>query len=471
LSVSDDPDAEGRGARRSRRAWLRQFGSVFVAFGCAAVAAGCSTPRLVAPSRASLSSVAGGSVVAAAAVQPTAKPVTTLSFWTEWSGATRQVWSALMADFHRGFPSIQIESNYYSLSDLSRNTLLAAASGTLPDLWLNAAIVSPDLITDGVVAALDSLGPVPVDFYPAANSATMQFGKRWAVPNNGGVAVLWYNTDLFRSAGLDPARPPETWDDLVRYGKEMTRSGQGTWGLVVPNRHYPWTAECWYGFLLQAGGDLYSPDQQKITFNSPAGVAALTLWADLYQTVKTAPLEVFDADSLRSTYGTGTIGMFPTYSVEMAHIQSFPVQSRNAPFPKMLRRGTHFAGNYTTISAKSLHKFEAYTWCSWWWQPEVNAIWCARTGGLPARVSATAHPIYQEFIASQPLVRASLDSLPFARALPRVPGISDVLQRLSEAICDACFGYKSPKEALDSAMPAMNTKIASDRFVRQSEYA
>ncbi|HEX5415910.1 MAG TPA: extracellular solute-binding protein [Chloroflexota bacterium] len=450
--------------RLSRRAWLR---AVVGAFGASAATSflACASPR---DGEATESVTRAGRfepAPPATTPAPAVKNLATLRFWTQWSGHTRQVWESLIGEFEQAHPSIAIASSFFSLADLQRSVFSAAATRTLPDLWINAAMVPPELILDGDVASLNSLGPVPTDFYPAANPASVRAGQRWAVPNNGGVPVFWYNVDRFQVVGLDPNAPPRTWDDLLQYGKALTDARDDIWGLIVPDRHYPWTTECWYGFLLQAGGDLFAPDQRTITFADQPGVEALTFWASLFQTQKTAPLQTFDADTLISTYGTGTIGMFPMYSVEAAHIKSFPFPTRNTPYPTFRRQGAHFAGDYTTISAKSRLASEAYTWCAWWWQPEINAAWCAGTGGLPSRVSSTNYPMYQKFLAREPLIKASLDSLPFARALPSIPGILEIEQRLSESIYAACFGYKSPKQALDDAVPAVySVLVRHDSF-------
>ena len=235
---------------------------------------------------------------AARAPTPTTGKVT-LQFWTQWAGRTKEVWEGLMSEFGQAHPTIEVVSSHMPLAELQRTTAAAITAGTPPDLWINSAMVRPELIVDGAVASLDSLGKVPDDFYPAADPATVRFGQRWGVPNNGGVPVIWYHEALFRAAGLDPDQPPRTWDDLIAYGKKLTNPQRKQWGLIVPNRRYPWTTECWYGFLLQAGGDLFTPDG-AIAFNSEPGVEALQFWTDLFLLHKTSPLQMLDNDTLLS---------------------------------------------------------------------------------------------------------------------------------------------------------------------------
>ena len=459
--------------RLSRRTLLRRTGIGLVVAGASAVLAACAAPSAPSPTSAPAKSAdqaaAKGGGAPTAASQPTSAPKpavggkVTLQFWTNWAGRQKEVWESLMQEFHQANPTIEIVSSFMSLAEMQQKTVAAIAGGAPPDLWINAAMVRPELIVDGAVVPLDKFGKVPDDFYPASNNASVRGGQRWGLPNNGGVPVIWYHEALFQQAGLDPSKPPKTWDDLVAYGKQLTNPDKKQFGFIVPNRPYPWTTEAWYGFILQAGGDFLTPDRSAVAFNQEPGVEALKFWSDLFLVHKTSPMQTFDADSLVSTYGTGTIGMFPMYPVLTTRIKSFPFTSRNTPYPTKVKQGAHFAGNYTTIAAASKNQEAAFAWCQWWWQAEINAKWCSGTGGLPARQSTTDHPIYQKFLQEEPLAKAFIDSLAFAQALPAVVGITEIQQALSEAIEAATFGRKSPKEALDEAAAKGNDVLAKYR--------
>ena len=39
-------------------------------------------------------------------------------------------------------------------------------------------------------------------------------GRMMAMPYNSSTAIMWYNKDAFRRAGLDPERAPATWGEL-----------------------------------------------------------------------------------------------------------------------------------------------------------------------------------------------------------------------------------------------------------------
>ena len=48
-------------------------------------------------------------------------------------------------------------------------------------------------------------------------------GKLYAAPLMASWTIMFYNSEMFKEAGLDPNKPPKTWDELVAYGKKLQR--------------------------------------------------------------------------------------------------------------------------------------------------------------------------------------------------------------------------------------------------------
>jgi sn-glycerol 3-phosphate transport system substrate-binding protein len=75
-------------------------------------------------------------------------------------------------------------------------------------------------------------------FYPAFMMNSRTDGKTWGVPFQRSTVVMYYNKELFKEAGLDPNRPPETWADLKAAATKLTKkdaSGKVTqWGVQIP---------------------------------------------------------------------------------------------------------------------------------------------------------------------------------------------------------------------------------------------
>ncbi len=121
------------------------------------------------------------------------------------------------------------------------------------------------------------------DFYePVFKLGQSADGKvQYAVPWIAHSMALVYNKGMFKAAGLDPNKPPKTWDELYDYARKLTTPDgkQFGWGLVGKQGH----DQAWmiYTFMWQNGGQLISPDGKSVLINSPANLDALKFYLKL----------------------------------------------------------------------------------------------------------------------------------------------------------------------------------------------
>ncbi|MCD4818523.1 MAG: extracellular solute-binding protein [Candidatus Cloacimonetes bacterium] len=108
----------------------------------------------------------------------------------------------------------------------------------------------------------------------------------WALPYETLVRVLLYRKDLFNRVGLDPAHPPENWDELLEYSRRMTIPEKSVYGLFIASG--PQAAYDWITYLWSAGGDAVMQDplteQWLSCFNTESGVDAMELYLKLITT-------------------------------------------------------------------------------------------------------------------------------------------------------------------------------------------
>ena len=64
----------------------------------------------------------------------------------------------------------------------------------------------------------DYLAPVR-GYYQAAD------GQQMSMPFNSSTAIMWYNRDMFRRAGLDPNAPPKTWQEVEAAAQKLKAAG------------------------------------------------------------------------------------------------------------------------------------------------------------------------------------------------------------------------------------------------------
>ncbi|MCS7101051.1 MAG: extracellular solute-binding protein, partial [Burkholderiaceae bacterium] len=71
----------------------------------------------------------------------------------------------------------------------------------------------------------------PADFIaPARGYYGLPNGELLSMPFNVSTAVLFYNKDAFRKAGLDPEKPPRTWPELVQAAQQIRKTNAAACG-------------------------------------------------------------------------------------------------------------------------------------------------------------------------------------------------------------------------------------------------
>ena len=166
--------------------------------------------------------------------------------------------------------------------------LQAALAGSQPpDLVI---LSTSDLVgvyeEQGQVAPLDAwIEGTTVDladFYPAPlEQCKGQDGTVLCLPWGCDVDALFWNKDLFETAGLDPEQPPQTMEELVEYAAKLTRrdaAGKLSQVGFVPDLARSHTEL----YARMFGGGVYSAGGTKPAVNSQAIIDALNWQRQFY---------------------------------------------------------------------------------------------------------------------------------------------------------------------------------------------
>lgn len=303
------------------------------------------------------------------------------------------------------------------------------------------------------------------DFVPAALDASTIDGRVYALPMMLSVLLLYRNAQHFSQAGLDPERPPETWDDLLRMSSLLTvpdaaaSSGVRRWGFQIPGP-VGWNIWIWQCFLWQRGGELLSADGRHSRFAEQPGIDALDFWVELAQRRRTATLEPgtrpFEQGRVAMIIQTLTpIGSLARTAPDLA--------LRSAVLPRDVQAATNTGGWLWGLAAGSgLRPADlegAAEWLRWFTAPEQLGTWNAETGFIPPRYSAQSTSVWQQASAG-PLWRAALASLPIARTRPKFAAYLEWSAPLGTAIEQAVQGLRSARDALESARQEADAVLA-----------
>lgn len=142
------------------------------------------------------------------------------------------------------------------------------------------------------------------DFIPAILNATRKDGSLWVIPRHFDISSLHYRTELM---GEDQV--PKTWDDFKALAIQLTQDNPGIFGTQFAGKEEALSGR-FYEVLLAEGGQLLDENWEPV-FNSPAGVKAATMFADLYAAGAMPPdMTNFLWEDVAQQWVNGIIGMY-----------------------------------------------------------------------------------------------------------------------------------------------------------------
>jgi multiple sugar transport system substrate-binding protein len=276
--------------------------------------------------------------------------------------------------------------------------------------------------------------------------------------------MLIYRKDLYKAAGLDPEKPPKTWDELLANAVKLTKTdakGITTAGLQMP---YDDNADCEMAFapILRAyGGDLVAPDGKAVSFNSDAGKAALQLYVDMARKNKVSSIVPLPGDPNTSLLGRGAAAQIISGQFDLTDIKAnMPdiykqIGVAVPPAGPSGQPSTMSSFSGFMINKNTKNPDDAWTLMSYLVAP--SSLITIDSGSLflaPRKSMATA-----DYVTSDPLFKAFADGMVYGKGNPNVPAWIAIRNALGEQIINALNGKATVDEALKAAETKANAAI------------
>ena len=175
------------------------------------------------PSRAALRFIARVFMLAGLAWCASAQALTDIQFWHSMAGADSEAATDLVDRFNASQRDYRVVLTYKTPAEVAAMADTASPGAHAgPDLVqvmepASATRMTQRRLTRPLYQVMDE-NRQAIDgrkFVPGMTGYLGEkTGRLYALPFNSSTAVLYYNKDAFKRAGLDPARPPVTWHDL-----------------------------------------------------------------------------------------------------------------------------------------------------------------------------------------------------------------------------------------------------------------
>jgi multiple sugar transport system substrate-binding protein len=363
--------------RTPRRSFARL---AVVGLSAAALFSACSSTAT--PSTAPASQAPAGSPAASAAEH---KPVT-ITVGVLRPGATQEAADALnlqIGEFQTKYPWITIQSEEYNWTAPTFTAALAA--GTLPDVFTIPFTDGKGLIGQHQIVNIDArIRALP--YVSKFNKNVLvngqdTDGKIYAVPTQAYGMSLTYNRTLFTQAGLDPDKPPTTWDEVKAAAKTIaTKTGRAGFAEMATQNTGGWQLTT---MTYALGGRMQTvADDGKVTatLTNPATKSALQFLRDLRWNDDSMG-STFDYawGSINQAFAAGQIGMFTggsdlytamvqNNSLKPADYGVTTIPLASDPNAGVLGGGTLVAVNVNTNEEQ---RDAAVTWIDWYYMNKL----------------------------------------------------------------------------------------------------
>jgi len=407
--------------------------------------------------------------LAACSPHPSDGKAVRVTFWHAMGGPLGRVLESLVKEFNATHPDIEVVSvSMGTYNALSQKIMAAVAAGKPPVIaqayenWTVELIISKSIVpVQKFIDGPTGLTPESfADILPVFVENNKWDNVIWSFPFNKSVRALYYNKSLFAESGLDPDRPPATWDDYLNYARKITRDVNGDgrpdiWGTA--GQINAWT---FGNLLLENGGRFLDPKTDLVAFNGPEGIGALKFMKKLL-----ADSVGFIASGFeyQNDFLAGKVGMIEGSTVSVAFMAgkyNFPLGI--APVPAGKVKGMTIAGTNVVIFAKAKPAEQEAAWqfIKWFTDTEQTAKWAAGTYYVPVRRSAFETDILKQRFDQYPGLRETFGQLDYASFEPKIAGWYAGRRYLDERGIEVVLkGNGDVATALDKAAARANAEI------------
>ncbi len=392
----------------------------------------------------------------------------TLRF-SDWH-LTEDVWNKSLNEgmdiFHKQYPNIKVVLEPISYGEKETKYTVESAAGRAPDVFHVHAFSLPMFFGKGFAKDLtpfiEKEGSGFLDaWYPLPIKLMKHNGKIHAMPGDYMTMVLFYNTNMFKEAGLDPNKPPKTWDEFLGYAKKLTRDTDGDgkvdqWGFGTVGAKSPGFSMRFGPFLWSYGADYLTPDMNKSALHSSEANEAFKFFVELYTEHKVVPpgLTAMNPQEVRTQFAQKKVAMIlgsgwtpPIVNKINPDLNAFEVL-KCAPAPMKQKQATAIWLSSWVMSPNAKHPNEAWELLKFITSKEMELKWFVDNRVTSARkdVSGVAPQILNDKFAS---VMAS--QLPNGKVEPQISQWPEIMDTFTTSLQESIVGMKSPQKALSEA--------------------
>jgi multiple sugar transport system substrate-binding protein len=379
----------------------------------------------------------------------------TLSWWQFWTNPqVKPTILELIQQFEKENPSIKVNLTDLTWSDGHEKIVVAFGSNNAPDVlelgsdWL-PEFSYQDVLLDVTLEAekikKEFMMWEPATIRNPTDASQKIFGFPWILDTR----VLFYNKDLMKRAGLDPDKPPKTWDELLEYCKAVNRLKPEAYGFGINSAERHRLYKKFLPFLWANGGEILSPDKKESKINSDRSVQALEFYKKLTQNGMIDTQAMLDEAFKHDKMGFVISGGWLLNDLRKNYPQlNFGICLMPKPGSDQGTPASFAGGEFLMINKKTQNPQEALKLIEFLIRKDNCLKVCQAIGsGFPSARGAEQDSYYR----NNPDLSTFQEQLKYAVSPPPHPQWVYMEEIIEKAVEEVMYDKKSPKDALDQA--------------------
>jgi len=288
-------------------------------------------------------------------------------------------------------------------------------------------------------------------------------GKVYAAPLMASWVIMFYNTQMFEEAGLDPNIPPKTWLELARYGKFI--QPETTYAFADSLAPGEYITVAFFRWAKSAGAQIHEWKGNRIHWllDSPECIDAAYFMRRMIEEGTMDPASpTYYQQQLADLFGKGHCAMFVNWDMMQLAFKD-PEQSpyagkiKTAPVPGIREglSGSIEGHEFMAIPTPSMHKQAARRFIKF-----ITSVENVRRRAIEQGMT----PVYKELFKDPEVKKViDLDTVFQAAAncyyRPSIPEYTEISDIISTELQNILVNNKDPKTALQEANAKANALV------------
>lgn len=402
-----------------------------------------------------------------------------VTFWHAMSGGPGEAIDAMVQDFNAQSDSVEVQAVYQGTYEELLNQLRAVGgSDEAPALVQVYEVGTKYMSESGYITPMQEF--IDEDNFDISNLEENILGyyqldgDLYSMPFNTSNAIMFYNKDMFKEAGLDPENPPRTFSEIMAASEKLTKKdGNNTEVYGFSMLIYGWFFEQ----LLANQGGLYLDSDNGRSGNPTEtlinGAEGKTIFNFLHEMNEKGYIGNYGRnwDDIRAAFKAGQVAMYMDSTAatrDNVKDSPFEVGTGYLPHPDNTDANGVIVGGgslWMTNQVEEDTQKAAWEFIKYTAKADVQAKWAASTGYFPITKAAYDEEVLKEVYEQNPQFLTAVEQLQDTTLTPATQGalmnVFPEARSIIENAIEELYENGNPDEVLDKAAKSINEALSN----------